>query len=224
MARRGELRRSDDDEPPNLAMVLSGGVGVLAVVAFVTALAFGTEVSDPPPGARLGVVSVGSVAGVPSDRVAIVVPRCRAERVTTVELREAEGSVLWRVTSPKGSIDERFVVGAEPPFGFVVDMAAPIPLPAGPLTAMVALDGEPFDDADEVTFDPAEVPATGVRYRGRNVDTAEFEAQAAAAADCQGPGRNLGVVTWLFVAAALGVVVTYVMMVARYLKGRTSVR
>lgn len=197
-------------------MVLSGGVGVLAVVAFVAALAFGTQVSDAPPGARLGLVAAAGPAS-----ATLVVPRCRAERVTMVEVRASDESTLWRIVSPKGSIDERYVVGAkDPPFGFVVDVAAPVPLPTGPLTAAVALDGEPFDELDEITFDPAEVPPTDVRYRGRNVDEAEFEAQAAAAADCQGATRDIGLVTWLFVAAATGVVVTYVMMVARYFKGR----
>ncbi len=201
-------------------MVLSGGVGVLAVVAFVSALALGTQVSDPPPGARLGLVAAAGPAG-----ATLVVPRCRAERVVSVEVRATDGSTLWRIVSPKGSIDERYVVGAgNPPFGFVVDVAAPVPLPSGPLTATVALDGEPFDDVDEMTFDQSEVPASGVRYRGRDVDAAEFEAQAAAAADCQGGTRDIGLVTWLFVAAATGVVVTYLMMVSRYLKGRSSAR
>lgn len=197
-------------------MVLSGGVGVLAVVAFVAALAFGAQVSEPPPGARLGLVAAAGPAG-----ATLVVPRCRADRVVRVEVQAAAGSTLWRIVSPKGSIDERYVVGADPPFGFVVEVAAPVPLPPGPLTATVALTGEPFDGVDEVTFDPSDVPPTGVRYRGRNVDAAEFEAQAAAAADCQGGTREIGLVTWLFVAAAIGVVVTYVMMVVRYFKGRT---
>ncbi|MDP8953673.1 MAG: hypothetical protein M3N37_01905 [Actinomycetota bacterium] len=219
MSRRGELRRSED-EPPSLQVVLSGGVGVLAVVVFVTALAFGTEVGDPPSGARLGVVAAAGPAG-----AAIAVPRCRAERVVRVEVRQVDGPTLWRVVSPKGSIDERYVVGSgDPPFGFVVDVPAPVPLPPGPLTAVVALAGEPFDDVDEVTFDPAEVPASGVRYRGRDVDMATFDAHAAAAADCQEPGRDLGLVTWAFVAAALGVVVSYAMMVRRYLRGRARTR
>ncbi len=215
MARRSDLGRADD-EPPSLAMVLSGGVGVVAVVAFVAALAFGTEVTDAPPGARLGVVAAAGPAG-----AALVVPRCRAERVVGVEVRAADGSTLWRMVSAKGSIDERYVVATpHPPFGFVVDVPAPDPLPPGPVTAVVTLAGEPFDEVDEVSFDPAEVPPTGVRYQSLDVETDVFEAQAAAAADCQAPGRDLGLVTWLFVAAALGVVVTYVMMVARFLKGR----
>jgi hypothetical protein len=129
------------------------------------------------------------------------------------------------MVSVKGSIEERYVLAAlDAPFGFGVDLPAPRPLPPGPVTAVVALDGEPFDDVDEVSFDPVAVPVTGVRYQSLDVETDVFEAQAAAAADCQAPGRDLGLVTWVFVAAALGVVVTYVMMVTRYLKGRQRSR
>lgn len=223
MARRAEPRGADE-EPPSLHMVLSGAVAVVAVVAFVAAVAFGTEIREAPPGARLGVVaSQGPL------RSAIVVPRCEAERVVSVELRGADGSVVWRVVSRKGSIDERYVVGsAEPPFGFVTEVS-PTALPSGPLTAAVTLDGEPFDaepfqDMDEVTFDPAAVPTSGVRYRDADVEPAVFEAEVAAAANCQGPGRDLGLVTWLFVAAALGVVATYLMMLSRYVKGRSHQR
>lgn len=213
MARRGE-RRGSDDEPPNLQMVLSGGVGVIAVVAFVVAVALGSGVTDPPPGARLGVVAAAGPAG-----AALLVPRCRAERVVKVELLSTDRSTLWRVVSPKGSIDERYVLGVEEaPFGFIVELPAPAPLPPGPLIAVVGLEGEPSDHVDEVTFDPAGAPTTGVRYRGVDVDHEVFEAEAAMAADCQGAGRDLGLVTWLFVAAALGVVVAYLMMVARYVK------
>ncbi len=196
-------------------MVVSGGVGVVAVVAFVAALALGTEVSDPPAGARLGVVGAEGPVG-----AAVVVPRCRSERVVSLAVRGEDGSTRWRIVSTKGSIDERYVLGATPPpFGFVAEVAPD--LPPGPLTVVVVLDAEPVDDVDEVTFDPATVPMSGVRYQGRDLEAGEFEARAAAATDCQEPGRDLGLVTWLFAAAALGVVVTYLMMLARFVKGRS---
>lgn len=211
-------RRSPEGEPPSLQMVLSGGVGVVAVVVFVAALAFGTEVTNPPPGARLGVTSAGGPVG-----AALLVPRCRSERVTGVELRSAAGAVLWRIAAGKGSIDERYVLGAEPPpFGFVTDVPLEGPPIAGEVTVVVEVAGEPFDTVDRASFEPAAVPAEGVLHEGGVVDPPTFEALAAGAANCQDAGRDIGAVTWLFVAAAAGVVVTYAMMVARYWKGRSE--
>lgn len=201
-------------------MVLSGGVGVIAVVVFVTALAFGTGIAEVAPGARLGIVAAESPSG-----VAVLVPRCQSERVLSVELLGPDGVPLWRVTSAKGAIAERYVVGGEePPFATVTAVELRTPLPRSPLTAVASLAGEPFDVTDRVAFDPSAVPADGVLYQGAAIGAEEFEAQAAAAANCGGPSGDLGFVTWLFVAAALGVVVTYVMMLMRYLEGRTPTR
>lgn len=210
--------RYSSEQPPSLPMVLSGGVGVFAVIVFVAAIAFGTEVTNPPPGARLGVSAADGPAG-----AAVLVPRCRSERVTAVELRSADGHARWRIAARKGSIEERYVLGAQPaPFGFVTEVpleGAPI---AGAPTVVVEVAGEPFDTVDRVTFDPAAVPAEGVLHQGGVIDAPTFEALAAAAADCQEAGPDLGGVTWLFVAAAAGVVVTYAMMVVRYWKGRSE--
>jgi hypothetical protein len=198
-------------------MVLSGGVGVVAVVVFVAALAFGARAVDVASGARLGVVSAEGPAG-----LAVLVPRCQGERVVSVELRDASGATLWRIASAKGAIAERYVVGAiEPPFGSVTEVALAGLAPSGSLTAAASLAGEPFDASDEVTFDPTVVPAEDVLYQGAVIGPEEFEAQAAGAADCGGPSGELGLVTWLFIAAALGVVVTYLMMVGRYFDGRS---
>lgn len=201
-------------------MVLSGGVGVLAVVVFVAALAFGARAVEVPQGARLGIVRGAGPAG-----LAVLVPRCAGERVVHVDLRDADDRLLWEVVSDKGAIDERYVVGAEAPFATVTEVALEPPLPAGPLTATAALANGPGDitrASDRVTFDPSAVPADGVLYQGAVIGPDEFEARAAGAADCDGPSGDLGLVTWLFIAAALGVVVTYVMMVGRYLDGRSS--
>ena len=201
-------------------MVLSGGIGVVAVVVFVAALAFGTDIAEVAPGARLGIVPAEGPIG-----LAVLVPRCRSERVVGVELLDAEGAPLWRVASAKGAIDERYVVGAqEPPFATATEIELRTPLPSGPLTAVASMEGESLDATDRVTFDPSAVPADGVLYQGAAIGTEEFQAQAAGAADCGGTTGDLGYVTWLFVAAGLGVVVTYVMMLMRYLDGRTSSR
>lgn len=215
MARRADSRRGAS-EPPTPQVLLSGGLGVFAVVVFVAALVFGVEVKNPPPGARLGITSAAGPVG-----VAVLVPRCRSERVSWVELRSAAGDTLWRIAARKGSIDERYVVGAETaPFGFTVEVPFAPPLPGGPLSAVARLDGEPFDSVDRVDFTPAEIPPEGVLHLGDVVEPASFEARAVASADCQGPGGDLGLVNLLFVAAAAGVVVTYLMMVRRYFTSR----
>lgn len=215
MSRRAD-RSGTEQKPPSLSMVLSGGVGVVVVVGFVAALAFGTGIAEVAPGARLGIVAAPGPAG-----MAVVVPRCPSERVISVELQGPGGTPLWRVVSAKGAIAERYVVGAAAsPFATVTEVELSAPPPAGPLTAVASLAGEAEDVTDSVGFEAAAVPAEGVLYQGSAIGTEEFEASAAAAADCAGPRGGLGLVTWLFVAAALGVVVTYLMMLMRYLEER----
>jgi hypothetical protein len=213
------VARRGDGDPPSLAVVLAGGVGVVAVVAFVAAVALGAQVSDWPPGARLAVAADEGPAG-----LAVLVPRCRSERVTRVELRLAGGDeALWRITAGKGSIDERYVVGAGEPLGFVTEVALRSPLPPAPLEVVAHLtrDG-PAGVVDWAVFDPRAVPPDGVLYLGDPVAAEVFEAGAAGAAACPESSREVGLVTWLFVAAAAGVVVTYVSMVVRYWRGRAS--
>lgn len=212
------MARRDDGGPPSLSMVLSGGVGVAAMVAFVAAVALGADLKQPPAGARLAVTAADGPAG-----LAVLVPRCRSERVTRVELRASGGSALWRITARKGSIDERYVVGADEPLGFVTEVPLRWPPPPGPLEVVTHVDGGGSTDVvDRVVFDSGAVPSDGVLYQGDVVEPTVFEAGAAAAADCAESDRGLGLVTWLFVAAATGVVITYVAMVVRYWKGRTS--
>jgi hypothetical protein len=213
------VTRRGDVDPPSLAVVVAGGVGVAAVVAFVAAVALGAQVSDWPPGARLAVAADEGPAG-----LAVLVPRCRSERVTRVELRLAGGDeALWRITAGKGSIDERYVVGAAAPLGFVTEVALRPPLPPAPLEVVAHLtrDG-PADVVDWAVFDPRAVPPDGVLYQGHPVEPEVFQAGAAAAAACPESSRDLGLVTWLFGAAAAGVVAAYVAMVVRYWKSRSS--
>ncbi len=213
------MARREDGGPPSLSMVLSGGVGVVAMMAFVAAVALGADLVEPPPGARLAVTAADGPAG-----LAVLVPRCRSERVTRVEVRTAGGDAVWRITARKGSIDERYVVGADEPLGFVTEVPLRSPRPAGRLEAVASVaGGGSADVVDRVVFDPDAVPSGGaVLYQGDVVEPGAFEAGAAAAADCAESDRGLGLVTWLFVAAATGVVITYVTMVVRYWKGRTS--
>lgn len=216
MARRRSENRRAGTEPPTPQVLLSGGLGVFAVVVFVAALVFGIEVTNPPPGGRLGVTSSAGPAG-----IAVLVPRCRAERVTVVELRDADDAALWRIVARKGSIDERYVVGAEtPPFGFDVEVPFTPPLPPALLTVVAQLEGEPFDSVDQVDFVAEEVPADGVLHLGEVVEPPAFEARAAAAADCQGSSDDLGLVNVVFIVAAAGVVVTYLLMVGRFVRSR----
>lgn len=216
MSPRADRSRTEE-KPPSLSMVLSGGVGVVSVVVFVAALAFGTRVAEVAPGARLGIAASPGPAG-----MAVVVARCPSERVREVSLLGAPGVLLWRVVSAKGAIAERYVVGATtPPFATATEVQLSPPLPPGPLTAVVSLAGEAGDVVDQVVFEPSAVPGEGVLYQGGTVGTEDFEASGAGAADCAGPRGGLGLVTWLFVAAALGVVVTYLMMLMRYLDGRS---
>lgn len=199
-------------------MVVSGGVGVVAVVAFVAAVAVGADLTEPPPGTRLAVTAADGPAG-----LAVLVPRCRSERVTGVELRSTGGDVLWRITARKGSIDERYVVGGDEPLGFVTEAPLRSPVPSARLEVVAHLAREgPVEVVDRAVFDPAAVPPAGILHQGDVVEADAFRAAAAAAADCPESGGDLGVVTWMFVAAAAGVVVAYSTMVVRYWKGRTS--
>lgn len=180
------------DAPPGPGVLVAGGLGVLVVVAFVAAVLFG-----------------GSARAQPGDRVALVerdgqlvvaVARCEDERVTAVELKAPgpQGPRLWRIASAKGSIAQRYVVGAEPlPVGFTT--IAPLqPLPLGDLEVLVEIDGELVDR--EVVAQPASQTADVLAPCGRS--------------------QRLGTVSVLFVVGALLVVVAYAGMVQRWLHGR----
>ena len=187
---RSRVRRPDPTVP-TLTVVVTGGIGVLVVIAFVAAVALsrGTSMS---PGDRVAVVVDGRPAG-----ITVLAGRCDDERVTAVELRSSEGVALWRIESAKGGIDRRYTVGQDPPpFGFVT--VTPFrSLTAGRLRVEIAVDGV----VDGESFDPA-----------------HLDRESAPRAPCG--GDDVGVVSILFVIGALGVVAAYAVMVRRYLSAR----
>ena len=173
-------------------MVLTGGIGVLVVVAFVAAVAFGRDTTIAP-GDRIAVVALtGAPAG-----FEVLVGRCDDERVRAVELRAPGGPPLWRIESTKGGIDRSFIVGQDPPpfeFATVTRLG---PIPAGVLEVEITVD----KDVDARQFDPAHLERSG-----------------AVGAPCG--NRDIGVVPLLFGLGAAGVVVAYGAMVRRFLKTR----
>ena len=204
-------------DPPSLGMVAAGGVGVLVVIAFVAAVALGGRTPPARPGDRVAVGRAEEAGGA----LAVLVPRCRDERVTAVEVAEADGRPLWRITSRKGSIDERYLVGAAPPpLGFEVEVALRDPLPASPLVASVTVAGE--DDVhDAAPFAAASLPVEDVLHRGEPVAPGRFQARALAAASCPESRRDVTTATVLFGLGGLLVVGTYGLMVSRWWRGRS---
>lgn len=173
-------------------MVVTGGIGVLVVIAFVAAVAFGRD-QTPAPGDRVAVVKSDGPAG-----FTLLVGRCDEERVNSVEVRNAPNGVpVWRIESAAGSIDRRYVVGQDPPpFGFTV--AAPfVPPQSSRLIAEAEIDG--VVDREEL-------------------DTTKLDAERAPKAPCD--GDDIGFVSVLFIVGALGVVAAYGVMVRRYLSAR----
>lgn len=182
---------------PSLGVLVAGGIGVLAVVGFVAALAFGTRTTETP-GELVRLVRVDAPAG-----VAVLAGRCLDQRVVGVSVADADGAVRWRITSRKGSIERRFVVGQPPPLGF--DVAQPLEgeLP-GAVRATVAFerDGERRTDARAATV--ASLPA----------QADELAAGAPACGDDARPGATVV----LFALAAALVVAGYGLMVWRRLR------
>lgn len=201
--------------PPSLAMVAAGGVGVLVVIAFVAAVALGGRTTAAGPGERLG-VGRADAEGV----LAVFVPRCRDDRVKVVEVTGAGGDVLWRITSRKGSIDERYEVGADAPLGFDVEVPLGSPLPDVPLVAAVGVDGEAGAVRDQLDFSPGAVPEEGVVTAGGDVGVASFQGRAIAAARCPESRSDVGLTTVVFTLGALLVVASYLVLVSRWWRGR----
>ena len=132
-------------------------------------------------------------------RLLVLAGRCEDERVTAVELRiPGGGPTLWRISSPKGSITQRYEVGAaELPVGFAT--VHPLqPLPPDAVEVVVEIDGR-LEDAEVV---PQPAPA-----------------EAEVVAPC-GRAQELGGVALLFVAGAVMVVTAYGSMVRRWFDGR----
>lgn len=182
-----EPRRAD---APTLGVVVTGGIGVLVVIAFVAGVLLGRS-DRTEPGDRIGVARV-------EDELVVFVARCEDERVRAVELRVAEGPKLWRVESEKGTIDRRFVVGGDPPPFFVTTVRYDR---AQPTTS--ALEVEVVVD-DLVDVKPIDLDA--------------LEEAESFGVSCD--QHDLGLVPLVFVAGAAGVVAAYGALVARYVRSR----
>ena len=104
---------------PSLAVVAAGGIGVVAVLAFVLVLAL-ADMAVPSVGRRVDVAR--GPAG-----VVVLVGRCLDQRVTSIVVRNVSGSTLWRYAAANGSIDRYYLV----------DVATP---PEGPVTVAVTFD------------------------------------------------------------------------------------
>jgi hypothetical protein len=172
-------------------MVVTGGIGVLVVIAFVAAVALGRD-HTVAAGDRIAVVESKGPA-----KLTVLVGRCDDERVDAVDVRSVEGAPLWRIESADGSIARRFVVGEDPPpFGFV-DVTKLGATLSGAYAAEVEIDGV----TDREIF-----------------DTTKLDQERAPRAPCD--GNDIGVVSILFILGALGVVGAYGVMVRRYLSAR----
>jgi len=162
---------------PSLAVVAAGGIGVVAVLAFVVTLAL-ADMAMPSLGRRVGLAR-GSAG------VVVVVGRCLDQRVTSIVVRNADGSTLWRYSAVNGSLDRRYVVDAATP-------------PEGPVTAVVLFD---HGERAAATADLGSLPLDPGAPQGTPPP-------------CSGH-RGIRPATLLFVAAALVVVGGYGTMVAR---------
>jgi hypothetical protein len=174
---------------------VAGGIGVLVVVAFVAAVAFGGT-SRSRPGDRVAVVAADGPAG-----IAVLAGRCLDQRVTAVRVVGDDGTTLWGVESRKGSIERRYVVGAEPPLGFRT-VTGLVARPTGRVRAEVT-----FEADDESTVDARVVDVGDVGGQGHALDEG-----APACGGHEGPGGT----ALLFAAGAALVVAGYVGMLLRF--------
>jgi hypothetical protein len=191
-------RRPDD---PSLGVVVAGGLGVLAVLLFVGAVALGGT-SGARPGDRVAVVRASGPAG-----IAVLAGRCLDQRVTSVEVVGGDGTTLWRIDSRKGSIERRYVVGAQPPpLGFRPTLGL-TGRPTGQVRAQVT-----FDEDGATTTDARVVDVGDLRGQGHTLDEG-----APACGGHEGPGRTT---TVLFALGAAFVVAGYVGMLLRLRRRR----
>lgn len=187
-------------EPPSGRVVVAGGLGVLVVIAFVSLVGAGARVRELP-GDKVGLFRGDGPAG-----VVVLTGRCTDQRVRSVELLDGDAS-RWRVSSRKGTITRRWVVGGELPTGAVEEVAFVGPAPA----RMVARVGFVEEDG-RVTVDEQQASLAGLEeeppLRG---------AAPACASDVGG-----GPVSWFFVVSGASVVAGYAVMLSRWWKGRRS--
>jgi hypothetical protein len=171
----------------------------VVVVAFVAAVAFGAR-SRSTPGAHVDVVRGTGPAG-----IVVIAGRCSEQRVTGVAVRAADGAPLWQISSAKGSIERRYVVGGDPPLGFAT-VTALRARPAGRLRAEVRFDRDGAGTRDVHPFDAAALRPPAVRLGD-------------AAPPCEGR-QGPGATAWLFAVGAAFVVAGYAGMLRRFVRGR----
>jgi hypothetical protein len=190
-------------------MVAAGGLGLLVVVAFVAAVAFGSRPVPPRGGERIAL-------GAGSDGLEVAVARCPEERVAAVQLGPPGGLPAWRVEAPKGSIQDRFVVGGEAPtdFATVVPLYGPV---EGAVEVAVELAG---GGGDRARFDAAALPDRGFRHLGATVSAEQHRQRALGALHCDAGAGDRAALSWLFAGGAAVVAVAYLGMVARWWRGR----
>ena len=183
-------RRGSD--VPSLGVVVTGGIGVLVVIAFVAGMVLGRG-GPVDADERIGVLRRDDGA------VEVLAGRCPDERTKRVEVRSSgDGVVLWRIDAERGTIDREFIVGDAAPPLWTTSVALASPLPADALLeAEVVIDDE-------------------VAVRPFTVDT--LESGDAVLVSCDSGG--LGVLPLVFVLGALGVVFAYAVMVLRFVRGR----
>jgi hypothetical protein len=174
---------------------LVGGFGVLVVIAFVGAVALGGT-SKHSPGEQVAVVRSDGPAG-----IAVLAGRCLDERVKAVEVDGADGDLLWRIESVKGSIERRYVVGARPPLGFHA-VTALTARPAGRVRASVEL-----EQGDTATIDSRMVDVAALPTQGQLLD---------GGAPACGGREGLGGTAVLFAIGAAFVLSGYVGMLLRF--------
>jgi hypothetical protein len=176
-------------DAPSLGVVVTGGIGVLVVIAFVAAVVLG-RAGTVDPDDRIGVLRREDGA------VEVLAGRCPDERTKRVEVRTASDDVvLWRIDAERGTIDREFIVGAPPPPLFTESIPLAGELPAGMLEAEVVIDDV-------------------VAMRTFTVDDLDVTDSVLVACDSGG----LGLLPFVFVVGALGVVFAYAAMVLRFLR------
>jgi hypothetical protein len=188
------------DDRPSLGIVVVAGIGVLAVLGFVAAVALGGHTVERP-GDRVAVVAGSGPAG-----ATVLAARCLDERVTRITVSPVPSTGApasgvsapsWEIRSVKGSIERSYALGGSPPDGF---------------TTVTPFDGATGRVEVAVTFDRFE---DGSTLDARTVDLAHLPAasserlSSAAPAPCGGR-TNLGFTNVLFALGALVVVLTYV--------------
>ena len=183
-------------DAPSGGVVLVSGLGVAAVVGFVVILAMGGR-TQVAPGEKVKVVDDPGRSG-----MAVLAGRCLDQRVTSVAIRNADGLVIWRVLSRKGSIERRYVVGGSPPFGFATDVAL-LGEPVGVVRAEVTFTQDGLDTHDERSVDADQpLPVEGNELKSLPPPCAT--------------NRGLHGTTLLFAVAAGFVVFGYVTMLVRF--------